>query len=113
MNRVTPRQLLTFSRQHLFPLALLVFTLTAFRSAVADWQDVPSGSMNPTLIEGDRILVNNLAFGLRVPFTNTFLATWSAPRRNDIVTFRSPYNGDRLVKRVVAVPGDTVAMVDD
>ena len=85
MKRPTRAQLLRLLRTHVFPLAILVFTLTAFRSAVADWQDVPTGSMNPTILEGDRVLVNNLAFGLRVPFTNTFLATWSAPQRPSLL----------------------------
>jgi signal peptidase I len=88
----------------------LVAILLTFRSALADWYDVPSGSMQPTILEGERIFVNKLAYGLRVPFTSTRAATWREPRRGDIVTFPSPRDGVRLVKRVAAMPGDTVAV---
>jgi signal peptidase I len=84
--------------------------LAPLRSAVADWNDVPTGSMEPTILCGDRILVNKLAFGLRVPFTHTWLAQWSDPAPGEIVVLNSPKDGTRLVKRVVAGPGDTVAL---
>jgi len=83
------------------------------RSAVADWNVVPTGSMEPTILPGDRIFVNKLAYGLRVPFTKLRLGTWSAPDRGDVVVLLSPSDGTRLVKRVVAVPGDEVALRDD
>lgn len=84
--------------------------LAPLRSAVADWNDVPTGSMEPTILPGDRILVNKLAYGLRVPFTHTWAATWGGPRPGDIVVFSSPKDGTRLVKRIVAGPGDTVEL---
>ena len=84
--------------------------LAITRSIVADWNDVPTGSMRPTILEGDRIVVDKLAFGLRVPFTESWLATWSAPRRGDVVTFASPVDGIRMVKRVVGLPGDHVRL---
>ncbi len=59
---------------------------------------------------GDRIVVNKLAYDLKIPFTEISVASWSSPARGDIVTCWSPQNGDRLVKRVVAIPGDTIAM---
>jgi signal peptidase I len=93
-----------------WPTLLLVVGLLAFRSAVADWYDVPTGSMQPTIYEGDRILVNKLAYGLRLPFTDVQLARWDDPDRGEIVVLPSPRDGTRLVKRVVAVGGDTVAM---
>ncbi len=89
---------------------VLIAVLLTFRSALADWYDVPTGSMQPTILEGERIFVNKLAYGLRVPFTGTRAATWSQPRRGDIVTFPSPRDGVRLVKRVAALPGDVVAI---
>ena len=85
----------------------LMFVL---RSAVADWNYVPSSSMNPTLIAGDRVLVNKLAYSGRVPFTTIHMGRWSAPQRGDVVTFDSPADGVNLIKRVVAVGGDRVAM---
>src|SRR5947209_242579 len=84
--------------------------LAALRSAVADWNDVPSGSMIPTILEGDRIFVNKLAYDLKVPFTTVHLATWDNPSRGDIVVFFSPDEGTRLVKRVIALPGDTIEL---
>ena len=92
------------------PLLVLILVMTAFRSAVADWNDVPSGSMNPTIVEGDRVFVNKLAYDLKVPFTTWHLAQWGDPRRGDIVVFFSPVDGTRLVKRVVGLPGDTVEL---
>jgi signal peptidase I len=88
--------------------SLLVFIvgMLLFRSAFADWMNVPSGSMNPTLIEGDRILVDKRAYGLRVPFTTTRLTRGADPARGDIVIFPSPEDGTVLVKRVVGLPND-------
>jgi len=57
--------------------------------------------------------VNKLAYDLKVPFTTWHLAQWSNPQRGDIVVFYSPYDGERLVKRVVGLPGDTVELRND
>ena len=88
-------------------LGLVIFSI---RSSLADWSDVPTGSMKPTILEGDRVYVNKLAYDLKVPFTTKHLAEWSNPHRGDIVVFFSPRDGTRLVKRVVGVPGDTVEL---
>ena len=95
--------------------SLLVFfaLMMVFRSALADWMLVPTGSMNPTIVEGDRILVNKVAFGLRIPFTNVRLTQGGDPQRGDIVVFASPKDGTTLVKRVIGLPGDTIAMRDE
>ncbi len=94
------------------PLAFFVL-MVVFRSAVADWMYVPSGSMNPTIVEGDRILVDKAAYGLRIPFTTTRLTRGSDPQRGDIAIFSSPEDGTTLVKRIVGLPGDTVEMRND
>ncbi len=91
-------------------LALFLALMFVFRSAWADWMVVPSGSMNPTIIEGDRVLVDKHAFGLRVPFTTTRLTRGEDPARGDIVVFDSPRDGTTLIKRVAAIPGDTIAL---
>jgi len=91
-------------------LILIAAVIFPFRSSIADWNDVPTGSMAPTIVEGDRIAVNKLAYDLKIPFTTTRLARWDNPQRGDIVVLYSPAAGTRLVKRVVAVPGDRVAM---
>lgn len=91
---------------------ILVFLslMFVFRSAVADWNDVPSGSMQPTIEIGDRILVNKMAYDLRLPFTTVSLLKRADPQRGDIIIFASEAADNRLVKRVVGVPGDVVAM---
>jgi signal peptidase I len=99
-------------RRNVVPFVVVIGVLAPIRSVIADWNDVPSGSMRPTILEGDRIFVNKLAFGLRVPFTKVWVAQWDEPARGDIVTLRSPDSGDRLVKRVVGVPGDRIAVRD-
>jgi signal peptidase I len=98
--------------EYIRPIAFVVIVLTAFRSSVADWNDVPSGSMKPTILEGDRIFVNKLAYDLKVPYTTWRIARWSQPQRGDIVVFFSPKDGVRLVKRVVGVPGDVIESED-
>jgi signal peptidase I len=94
-------------------LLLTIAILMAVRSAIADWNDVPTGSMNPTIVQGDRVFVNKLAYDLKVPFTTWHLAQWSNPKRGDIVVFFSPADGMRLVKRVIGVPGDKIELADD
>ena len=113
MSKPWQAKVLTFLRGQVVPLVFFGLVFASFRSSIADWNDVPTGSMNPTILEGDRIFVNKLAYDLKVPFTTVRLAEWSDPRRGDIVVFYSPVDGERLVKRVVAVPGDTVEMVDN
>jgi signal peptidase I len=88
-------------------MAIIVFPL---KSALADWNWVPTGSMKPTILEGDLVFVNKLAYDLKVPFTLQRVAAWDNPARGDIVVFFSPYDEMRLVKRVVAVPGDTIEL---
>jgi signal peptidase I len=94
-------------------LLLFLTLMFCFRSAIADWNDVPSGSMKPTLIEGDRIGLNKMAYDLRVPFTHISLYKIADPARGDIAVFDSKVADKRLVKRVIGIPGDTVAMRDN
>jgi signal peptidase I len=97
-------------RQEIRPLLVLALILFSIRSSLADWNDVPSGSMQPTILVGDRIFVNKLAYDLKVPFTTWHLAEWANPQRGDIVVCFSPHDGTRLVKRTVGLPGDIVEM---
>jgi signal peptidase I len=91
-------------------LAALVLVILAARSSLADHYYVPSGSMLPTIELGDRILVNKLAYGFRVPFSNWYLVESQGPQRGDVVVFESPEDGEVLIKRVVGCPGDIVAI---
>jgi signal peptidase I len=88
--------------------AVLAFVLLSARSSLADHYRVPTGSMLPTVEIDDRILVNKAAYGLRVPFTSTFVAHFDGPRIGDAVVLRSPEDGKVLLKRIIAVPGTTV-----
>jgi signal peptidase I len=94
-----------------FLIVLLVFGL--FRTALADWNPIPSESMHPTLLDGDVVLVNRVAYDLKVPLTDISIARLGEPRRGDVVTFHSPSNGERLIKRLVGVPGDVIELRDD
>ena len=79
-----------------------------------DWNVVPTGSMKPTIVEGDYILVNKLAFDLRLPLTGGRLLFWSDPKRvTAIVVFDPPGERDRYVKRIVGVPGDVLELRDN
>ena len=88
--------------------AALAFVLLSARSSLADHYRVPTGSMLPTVEIDDRILVNKAAYGLRVPFTSSFVTHFDGPRIGDAVVLRSPEDGKVLLKRIVAVPGSTV-----
>ena len=87
---------------------IFVIVMVFFRVAIADWNHVPSGSMRPTLIEGDRIWVNKLAYDIKIPYTDIVLKEMSDPKRGDIIVFYSPADGTRLVKRIVGLPGDEI-----
>jgi signal peptidase I len=100
-------------RKEIRPLLILALIVFSIRSSLADWNDVPTGSMKPTILEGDRVFVNKLAYDLKVPFTTWHIAEWSNPQRGDIVVFYSPYDGKRLVKRVIGLPGDSIELRND
>lgn len=89
---------------------LFLFLMLTFRSAWADWMTVPTGSMNPTIVEGDRVMVDKHVYGLRIPWTLVRLTDGRDPRRGEIVVFDSPLDGTSLVKRIIGVPGDTLAL---
>jgi signal peptidase I len=97
-------------REWVRPAAIACAIVFPFKSAVADWNWVPTGSMKPTILEGDLVFVNKLAYDLKVPFTLWRLGTWNDPKRDEVVVFFSPQDETRLVKRVIGVPGDVIEM---
>jgi len=97
-------------REWVWPYLLIALVVIPLRSAIADSNWVPSGSMKPTLLEGELIYVNKIAYDLRVPLTLKRVARWDNPKAGDVVVFFSPEDGQRLVKRVIAAPGDTVEL---
>lgn len=94
------------------PLVATLVLLLAARDTLANHYQVPSGSMQPTLVPGDRVAVDMRAYGARVPFTSIRLTEGDAPAPGDVVVFDSPLDGTRLIKRLVAVEGQTVAVRD-
>jgi signal peptidase I len=112
MTPHTKRKLIHYWARHIRPIGILVLVFTCFRSSLVDWNDVPSGSMEPTIFIGDRIFVNKLAYGLKFPFTTWHLAKWGGPARGEVVVFYSPLDGTRLVKRVIGLPGDRIEARD-
>jgi signal peptidase I len=94
----------------LFPVIIAVFFL---RSFLVEPFKIPSGSMIPTLLVGDLILVNKFTYGLRLPVLNTKITEGTAPQRGDVMVFRYPPKPSLdYIKRVVGVPGDTVAYIN-
>jgi signal peptidase I len=95
-----------------FSIVGFALALFAARSTLADHYYVPTGSMIPSVEIGDRLIVNKLAYALRVPFSNLVVAKRRGPERGDVVVLRSPENGITLLKRVAAIPGDEVAVIE-
>lgn len=96
--------------QAVFPVLLAVFIL---RVAFFEHFRIPSGSMKPTLLEGDVILVNRSAYGVRLPFIQQRITPGAMPKRGDIVIFHHPHiQGMTLVKRLVGLPGDRIVYRD-
>ncbi|WP_168794806.1 signal peptidase I [Paraburkholderia aromaticivorans] len=93
-----------------FPVILVVFVV---RSFVVEPFKIPSGSMVPTLLVGDFILVNKFDYGIRLPITNTKISEGRPLQRGDVVVFRYPKDESvDYIKRVIGLPGDTVAYQD-
>ena len=97
-------------RTELLPVLVTIFLFSAARSSLADHYYVPSGSMEPTLVPGDRVVVDKTAYGVRIPFTTIDVVDRARPGRGDVVIFDSPANGHLLIKRVAAVGGDLVTL---
>ena len=102
------------SKKATWPQALRSFSASLLMILTVRWAFfepyvIPSGSMIPTLLIHDHILVNKFAYGVRVPFTKTWLLTFGVPARGDVVVFNSvEESGVFLVKRVVGLPGDSI-----
>lgn len=109
VKKTLAQQVLEWVKAFVFAFAVMV----PLRASIVDWFDVPSGSMEPTIVPGDRIYVNKLAYGLRVPLTKEpcrWIWRWDTPERGEVVICYSPEGPQhiRLVKRVVAVENDTI-----
>jgi signal peptidase I len=98
-------------RSLLFRIALVVALALFARASLVEPRLVPSGSMAPTLVDGDAVLVFKMAYGLRLPFLSRAVLTFGAPGRGDVVAYADPRDrGREAVKRVVGIPGDVIEL---
>jgi len=107
-NRQKPsgKHILVEYSRSFFPVLLFVLVI---RSFVFEPFRIPSGSMMPTLLEGDFIFVKKYSYGLRLPVTETKIIETGEPQRGDVVVFRLPSDPSvNYIKRVIGLPGDTV-----
>ena len=100
-------------RSSLRSLGWAVGLALLLRAFVAEAYVIPSGSMTPALEVGDRLFVNKAVYGVRVPFTTHKPLAGRAPARGEVAVFFHPQSGEVLIKRIVAVGGDTVAVHDN
>lgn len=107
------KKISSFLRGWVGTILIALLIATSIKSSIADWYVVPTGSMKPNIVEGDRIFANKLAYDLKVPYTTFHIGRWSDPKRGDIVVFHSPVEDKYLVKRVIGIPGDRIEMMDN
>ncbi len=99
----------TLFSNYLSPLLWALVLAAVLRAGVVQAYFIPSGSMEPTLLKGDHLLVGKSSYGVRLPFSERVLVPMEGPRRGDIVVFAPPQgHGDDLIKRVIGLPGETV-----
>lgn len=109
IGKIEPRSLKGTWNQAILTFLFPILLVMGVRWALLEPFVIPSGSMIPTLLIHDHILVQKFAYGLHVPFTNLWLWQWSTPERGQIVVFKYPENPDVFyIKRLVGLPGDVV-----
>lgn len=100
-------------RATLFGVALLLGIIALlgflfFREAILDLTFVPTDAMKPSIQAGDHVVINRIAYGLKIPLTPYWIFRRANPQRGEIVVLLSPQDGKRILKRIVALPGETV-----
>ena len=96
--------------RELASVAAAALVVLLARSSLADHYVVPTGSMEPTVFAGDRVIVHKAAYGWRVPLTQQWFIEGTDPSPGEVVVLEAPDSGEVLLKRVVAAPGDLVAV---
>ncbi len=100
-------------REYIEALLIAIVLALFIRAFVVQAFKIPSGSMEPTLLVGDHLLVNKFIYGIKNPFTGNPIIDFKSPERGDIIVFKYPENPEiDFIKRVVAVAGDTVYMMN-
>ncbi|MDQ7797536.1 MAG: signal peptidase I [Candidatus Edwardsbacteria bacterium] len=89
----------------LFAVVVVKFIINPF---LLEAYEVPTGSMEKTILPGDRLFAEKFTYGLHIPFTDKTILPMTSPRPGQMVIFRSPYDGLTLVKRCIGLPGDTI-----
>lgn len=109
----TSKQKKSLVREYVEAILIAVLLALFIRTFIVQAFKIPSGSMLPTLLIGDHLLVNKFSYGLKVPFSGAVLIPWNGPERGDVVVFRFPKDRSvDYIKRVIGVPGDTVTIRD-
>lgn len=98
---------------HLRTIASAVFLALCIRTCVAEPFEIEGPSMEPTLLSGDRVVVEKFRYGLFLPLRDHAELNWSNPRPGDVVVLRSPADGVDIIKRVIGVPGDLIELRDE
>src|SRR5512143_2516374 len=98
-----------FTREYLKPILLALLLALVIRAFVVQAFKIPSGSMEPTLLVGDHILVNKFIYGIKIPLLRKTLIPISAPHRDDVIVFIYPVDKSKdFIKRVVGLPGEKI-----
>lgn len=99
--------------KELIHLALILIAIFAFRYSIAEPYVVPTGSMEPTILPGDRLFVYKAAYDWKVPFTDIQLGSFHSPQRGDIIVFKYPVDPSIFyIKRLIGLPGDLIEVTD-
>ncbi len=100
-------------REYAEAIVIAVLLALFIRTFIVQAFKIPSGSMKPTLLVGDHILVNKFIYGVKIPFTDKSLIELSQPKRGDVVVFKYPLDTKKdYIKRVIGLPGDKVELVN-
>lgn len=101
-------------REYVEAALIAIFLALLIRTFVVQAFKIPSGSMEPTLLIGDHILVNKFIYGVKIPFTDHYILQIKKPKRGDVVVFKWPKNEEKdFIKRVIGIAGDKIEIKDD